>query len=439
MLLEWPLVLAFCFGGLAVLLLAGMPIAFAFLLINLIGVFLFWGGGAGLSQLALSIYSSVATFTLLPVPMFILMGEVIFQTGVGFKVMGVLDEWLGRLPGRLGLLSVAGGALFATLSGSAMGSCALLGSVLTPEMERRGYKKSMALGPILGSGGIAIMIPPSALAVILASIGEFSIGRLLIGIVIPGLIMAILYATYIIGRCWLQPSIAPPYEVTPPPLFRKLLDTVRYVLPLGFIIFLVIGLIFLGVASPTEAAAAGAFGCFILALAYRRLNWGATKKSVVATLSITVMIFMILTGSIAFSQILAFTGVTASLTQLAVSLPLAPIFILMIMQLLLIFLGCFIDQISMMMVGLPIMMPIALALGWNPVWFGAIYLLNLEIGCTTPPFGVVLFVMKGVAPPDTTMGDLYRAAIPFIICDLIVMGLMMAFPEMVLWLPGMML
>jgi len=436
--LEWPFVLAFAFGGLAILLLSGMPIAFAFMLINLVGVFLFWGGQAGLIQLSLSMYSSVATFTLLPVPMFILMGEVIFQTGVGFKVMDVLDEWLGRLPGRLGLMAVAGGTLFACLSGSAMGSCALLGSVLTPEMEKRGYKKPMSLGPILGSGGVAILIPPSSLAVILASIGEFSIGRLLIGIVVPGLASAVLKAMYIILRCKFQPSIAPVYDVAPPPIVKRLSDTAQYVLPLGFIIFLVIGLIFVGVASPTESAAAGAFGCFLLALTYKRLNWGAIKKSFVSTLSITVMIFMILTGSIAFSQILAFTGVTASLTELAVNLPIHPIFLLMMMQLLLLFLGCFIDQISMMMVGLPIMMPIVTALGWDPIWFGAIYLINLEIGCTTPPFGVVLFVMKGVAPPDTTMGDLYRAALPFIICDVIVLGLMMAFPEIVLWLPGLM-
>lgn len=436
--MEWWIVLIIAFGSLVVILLTGMPIAFSFMLFNLIGVFFFWGGQSGLGQIVLSIASSISTFTLLPVPMFILMGAVIFQSGIGFRMMDVLDKWLGRVPGRLGLIAVGGGTLFATLSGSAMGATAMLGSTLSPEMERRGYKKPMALGPILGSGGLAIMIPPSALAVILASLGEFSIGRLLIAIVIPGLIMSVLYATYIVGRCWLQPSIAPPYEKTPTPLLEKVWDGVRYVLPLGSILFLVIGLIFLGIASPTEAAAAGAFGCFILAFAYKGLSWEVVEKSTISTLSIMVMIFMILTGSAAFSQILAYTGAARGLTELAAGFPLAPILLLIAMQLVLIILGMFIDQISMMMITIPIFMPIVTALGWNPIWFGAIMLLNLEIGCTTPPFGVVLFVMKGVAPPDTTMGDIYRAALPFIICDLIVMVLMMAFPEMVLWLPGMM-
>jgi len=436
--LEWWIVLIIAFGSLMLILLTGMPIAFSFMLFNVAGVFLFWGGESGLRQLVLSIDSSISTFTLLPVPMFILMGEVIFQSGIGFRMMDVLDKWLGRLPGRLGLIAVGGGTLFATLSGSAMGATAMLGSTLSPEMERRGYKKPMALGPILGSGGLAIMIPPSALAVILASLGEFSIGRLLIAIVIPGLMMSILYAIYIVGRCWLQPSIAPPYEKAPTPLLEKVWGGVRYVLPLGSILFLVIGLIFLGIASPTEAAAAGALGCFILAFAYKGLTWAVVKESTVSTLSIMVMIFMILTGSAAFSQILAYTGATRGLTELAAGFPLAPILLLIAMQLVLIVLGMFIDQVSMMMITIPIFMPIVTALGWNPVWFGAIMLLNLEIGCTTPPFGVVLFVMKGVAPPDTTMGDIYRAALPFIICDLIVMVLMMAFPEMVLWLPEMM-
>ena len=436
--MEWWLVLALIFGSLITLLSIGMPVAFAFLLINLVGVFLLWGGEVGLRQLILSISTSVATWALLPVPMFILMGEVMFHSGVGNKLIDTVDKCLGRLPGRLGLLAVGAGALFSTLSGSAIGTAAMLGSTLTPEMEKRGYKKPMSLGPILGSGGLAIMIPPSTLAVILASLGEFSIGRLLIAIIIPGISMAVLYASYIIIRCKLQPSVAPPYEAALPSLFERAAAIVRYVLPIGLIIFLVLGLIFLGVASPTEAAATGAFGCFILAALYRRLDWETIRKSVAGTLSITVMIFMIITGSMAFSQILAFTGATASLTRLALGFPVAPIVLLIGMQIVLLLLGMFMDQVSIMMITIPMFMPVALAVGWDPVWFGAIMLLNLEIGVTTPPFGVLLFVMKGVAPSDTTMGQIYRAAIPFIICDLIVMGLMMVVPQTVLWLPNLM-
>ena len=436
--MELWLTLLIILAVLVVLLLVGMPIAFAFLVVNIIGVYVLWGGYIGLNQLIYSINTSVSSFALIPVPMFILMGEIMFHSGIGFQMMDALDKWIGRIPGRLGLLAVGGGTLFASLSGVAMGSVAMLGSVLTPEMEDRGYKKPMSIGPILGSGGLAIMIPPSALAVILATLGEFSIGRLLVAIIIPGFLLAVLYTLYIILRCAIQPSLAPSYDIAHTSLLEKIVVTLRYVLPLFSILFLVIGLIILGVASPTEAAAVGALGCCLLALIYGKLTWKVIKESVAATLAITVMIFMILTGSTAFSQILAFTGASQSLTEMAMGLSVPPIVLLMMMQMVLIIMGMFIDQISMMMITVPIFMSIVKALGWDPVWWGAIVCLNIEMGATTPPFGVCLFVMKGVAPPDTTMGDIYRAAIPFLICDLIIMALMMVFPQISLWLPGLM-
>ncbi len=436
--MEWWLVLLLIFGGLSALLLAGMPIAFAFTTVNVVGVYVLWGGYVGLNQLIYSVNTSVASFALLPVPMFILMGEIMFHSGLGFQMMDALDKWIGKIPGRLGLLAVGGGTLFATLTGVAMGSVAMLGSILVPEMEERGYRKPMSLGPILGSGGLAIMIPPSALAVILATLAQFSIGRLLVAIFIPGCLLALAYAVYIIGRCALQPSIAPPYDVPVSSLLEKVVVTIRHILPLGSIIFLVIGLIILGVASPTEAAATGAVGTFLLALIYGKLTWAIVKKSVVSTTAITVMILMILTGSVAFSQIIAYTGATRALTELAMSLPVSPMILLVMMQVVLLILGMLIDQISMMMIVVPIFMPIVEASGWDPVWWGAIVCLNIEMATTSPPFGVCLFVMKSIAPPDTTMGDIYRAVIPFLICDLIIMGLMMAFPQISLWLPGLM-
>jgi len=436
--LDWWFYLIYFFGGLIILLLAGLPVAFSFMLVNIVGVFLFWGGQIGLHQLILSIDSSVSTFVLVPVPMFILMGEVVFHSGIAFKMIEVLDEWIGRVAGRLALLSVGAGAIFATLTGVAMGSVAMLGSTLAPEMEKRGYKKSMSLGPILASGSLAIMIPPSALGVILASLGQFSVGRLLVGIIIPGLLLAGVYATYIIIRCILQPSIAPPYKVPPTPLLGKIKGTVRYVLPLMSVIVVVIGTIFFGVATPTEAAAVGALLCFLLALAYGKLDWETTKKSVGAAVSIIIMVLIILTGSAAFSQILAFTGVTGGITRLAVSLPVHPIIVLILMQLVLLFMGMFIEQTSIVMVTIPVFMPIAHAFGWDPIWFGAIMLLNLEIATLSPPFGLSLFVMKGIAPAGTTMGDIYRAAIPFVLLNLVVMAVMMVLPAVVLWLPGLM-
>lgn len=424
------------FASLIILMATGMPIAFCFLLINVIGVFVFFGGAVGLEQLIISIYSNLATFILLPLPLFILMGEMLFHSGMGPNMLDVLDKWLGRLPGRLGLLAVGGGTLFSVLTGVSVGSVAMLGGTLVPEMEKRGYKKPMSLGPILGSGGLAIMVPPSGLAILLGAIGKISIGRLLIGIIAPGLLMAALYATYIVTRCRLQPSIAPAYEVPPTPLSEKLVATIRYILPVGFIIFLVTGVILLGIATPSEAAATGAIGMLILAAAYRRLNWEVVKKSTSGTLRVTGMIFLIIAGAKSFSAILAFSGATAGLAELTAALPIAPIVVVIIMQVVVLIMGAFMESVSIMMITLPIFIPTILALGFNPVWFGVMYLLNIEMGLTSPPFGLALFVMKGVAPPDTTMRDIYLAALPFLGCDLIAMVLIIAFPSIALWLPG---
>jgi len=436
--MEWWLILLIIFGCFGILLVSGMPVAFCFIAINIVGVAFLWGGAEGLKQLTLSVFESVSSWSLLPVPLFILMGEVMFHSGIAPLLIDAIDKWLGRLPGRLSLLAVSGGTLFSTFSGVSIASVAMLGSVLVPETEKRGYKKPMSIGPILGSGGLAMMIPPSTLAVILGCFGQISIGKLLIGIIVPGLLMATVYSIYIISRCKLQPSIAPVYEVPTIPLLEKITAAAKYILPLGFIVLAVTGVIFLGVATPTEAAACGAAGTLILAAAYKRLNWEVVKKSSLGTAQVTIMLLMIVSGAKAFSQILAYTGATRGLIEIAVGLPVAAIVTIIAMMVLVLILGCFMDVVAMMLICLPIYMPVVNALGFNPVWFGVLFLLNLEMAATTPPFGLTLFVMKGVAPRDTTMGDIYRAGLPFLSCDAIVMALIIAFPIIALWLPGLM-
>ena len=418
------------------LMAAGLPVAFCFMLVNVVGVFIFCGGQAGLAQLILSILSSVSSFILVAIPMFIFMGVVMFESGMGTLMIDVLDRWLGRLPGRLGLLAVGGGTLFSVLSGSSIASVALLGKVLSPEMEKRGYAKPMSLGPILGSGGLAIIIPPSGQAVLLAALGSISVGHLLIGGVVPGLVIALFYATYIIVRCRLQASVAPSYPIPPVPLSKKLMLGVRYVLPLGLIVFLVLGLIFLGVTTPSEAAATGAFGSVILGFFYRRMNWEVLKRSILGTMEMTVMVFMIIAGAIAFSQILTLSGASQGLVELAAVLPLSAIALVVAMLVIVLILGTFMSIIPVMMITVPIYMPVIDTLGLDPVWFGILVLICLEMSGTTPPFGMYLFVMKGIAPPDTTMGDIIWAAVPFLLCDLAVVILCLFFPAIVTWLPG---
>jgi len=433
--MELAVHLILFFGGLAALLLVGLPVAIAFTLVNLVGVYVFWGGSIGLSQLILSIDSSVSTFVLVPVPMFILMGTVMFHSGVAYRMIDVLDQWLGRIAGRLAVLAVGAGALFGTLTGVAMGSVAMLGSTLVPDMERRGYARTLALGSILASGSLAILIPPSALAVILASLGKFSVGKLLVGIIVPGILLACVYVVYIVVRCTLQPSLAPAYVVERRPLGARLRDTVIYVLPPLSMVVLVIGTIFAGIATPTEAAAVGALMSFVIAAVYGKLTWPVVKVAVGSATSLSVMVLVVLTGSAAFSQVLSFSGVTAAITELATGRDIHPIIVLILMQAVVMVLGMFIEQTSIVLVTIPIFMPIVEAMRWDPIWFGAIMMLNLEMATITPPFGLSLFVMKGIAPPGTTMGEVYRSAMPFIGLNIMVMALMIMFPDIVLWLP----
>ena len=435
--MEWYVILLIIFGSLVILMATGLPVAFCFLAINLVGSLIFFGI-TGVENLILSIYTSLDTFILLPIPLFVLMGEVMFHSGIGPVLIKVLGKWFGRLPGRLSLLAVAAGTLFSTLTGTSLASVAILGAVLMPEMKKHGYKIPMSAGPILGSSGLAMMIPPSALAVLAGAIAEISIGKTLIAIIIPGLMLAAAYAIYIIIRCWLQPSLAPVYEVEAVALSERVKETVKYVIPQGVIIFLVVGVIFIGVATPSEAAATGAMGTIILSVCYGRLNWEVMKKSCFGTISLTGMLFLILCGSTAFSQIMAFSGASAGLTELASGLPVSPIFVVIAMQVVVLVLGGFMDVVSIMMITLPIFVPAIEALGYSTIWFIVLFLLNIEMAGTSPPFGLSLFVMKGVSPADVTMGDLYRAALPFLGCDLIVMILILIFPTLALLLPQIM-
>lgn len=436
--MDWWLVLLLIFGGLVVLMTTGLPVAFSFMLIDICGAFFLWGGQSGLQELILSIFGSVTFFALLPVPLFILMGELLFQSGMGGRMLDALDRLLGRLPGRLSLVAISGGVLIAVLCGNTWASTAMLGSMLGPEMRERGYKSPMSLGPIMGGGALAIIIPPSGMAVVLATLAGISVGGLLIAGLVPGLVMATLFATYIVGRALLQPGIAPTYDVQKLSIKERFLPALKNVVPLGVIVFAVIGLMLLGIATPSEAAAFGVLATFILACIYRSLTWKAMKNSFSGTMRTTTMILMIFCGSTAFSQILSFSGATKGMVNLTVSLPISPVALLICMMAVVMFLGMFMDQMSILMITLPVFMPICKALGWDPLWFGLMLLINMSIANLSPPFGIELFVMKGVSPPDTTMGEIYRASIPFIIMEAMVIFLVILAPPLATWLPGIM-
>ncbi len=429
--MEWYVTLVVILGPLFILMLAGLPVAFAFFAVNLVGAYILMGGTAGIEQLILNTVDSISTFTLIPIALFMIMGEAMFQSRIAVDLMDTLDKWFGKLRGRLALMAVGGGVLFSTLTGNSMGSIALLGSSLTPEMEKRGYKKQMSLGPILGSSGLAIMIPPSSLAVVLGVIAEISIGQILIGIIVPGLLMALLYVIYIVGRCTINPELAPTFEVEPVPFSEKISSTVINIVPLSVVVFSVVGVIFLGIATPSEAAATGAFATLLLALVKRRLTPKIFGKTMLASSNISVMVLLIVSGAVTFSQLLAFTGATYDMVDAVLSLDVSPSMIVFLMIMLIVLMGMFMGPLPIMLITLPIFVPIVIQLGFDPIWFAALFLVAIETGATSPPFGAALFVMKAVAPPGTTMGDIYRAAVPFIILDLVAILVLFFFPVLV--------
>jgi len=412
-------------------------VALAFLAANIMGAWFFMGGGKGITLLLNNGFGGLTNYALVPIPLFLLMGEIFFHTGLGARMFNAIDRLLGKLPGRLSYVTVLGGTAFSTLSGSSMGSTALLGSLMVPEMTARGYKKHMSIGPILGTGGLAIIIPPSALAVLLATLARIDVGALLIAGIIPGLILASFYIATIYVQTKIDPSAAPAYDVETLSLVQKMRLLFGDVVPmLSVMVLIVIGMVG-GLITPSEAAAFGALGVLILAVMFRCLTWQAIKKSVIGALRVTLMAYLIVFGSATFSQLLAFSGASSGLIRWATSFDLAPIAMLLVMFGVLLLLGMFMEQISMMLLTVPIFFPLAATLGFDPVWFGLIILLALEISFTTPPFGLLLFVMKGVAPKDTTMREIYLSAFPYMGCSMLLVALLILFPQLALWLPGM--
>ena len=434
--MEWFEALAVLLGVILVLMAIGMPVALAFLAANILGAWIFMGGERGVAQLLNNGFGSLTKYALMPIPLFLLMGEIFFHTGLGGRMFNAIDKLLGKLPGRLSYVTVLGGTAFSTLSGSSMGSTALLGSLMVPEMSRRGYKSYMSIGPILGTGGLAIIIPPSALAVLLATLAQIDVAALLLAGVIPGLILAGFY----IATIWLQtkidPSAAPAYDVPTMSVAEKIILLFREVVPMVGIMVVIIIMMIEGFVTPSEAAAFGALGVLLLAVIFRCLTLDALRKSITGALRVTLMAYLIVFGSATFSQLLAFSGASRGLVNWATSFDLAPLAMLMIMFAVLLLLGMFMEQISIMLLTVPIFFPLAQSLGFDLVWFALIMLLSLEISFTTPPFGLLLFVMKGVAPPGTTMREIYTSAFPFIGCSLVLVALLIAFPNLALWLPS---
>ena len=479
--MEWYFALVLLLGTVCVIMFFGLPVAFAFFAANILGTWLFLNGDIGLVLMPLEFHNAIK-FTLAPICLFLLMGEILLQTGVAFKAINAIDRLIARVPGRLAVVSIVGGTIFSSLSGSTIANTAILGSVLLPDMMKRGYQPTIAMGPIMAVGGIAMLIPPSALAVLLASLAEQSVAQLLIAGIVPGILMALLFLTYVVGRCMINPALAPTYQQDESGLenpitvslnynrkeywswsyqgkylrfFNRVLPFFLYILPLMIIFIVVVGSIFFKIASTTESAAMGCLAslsaCYFFRLFRSNIRISGIEgadftirqiaKALMETAKINTMILFIIAGSLVFSQALSNSGATDGLLRYVTSMNLTPLTVVIMMMIVLLFLGAFMDQVSMLLLTLPFFLlssdSLQVIFNIDVIWLMVLMLITMEISLLTPPFGLLLYVMKGVAPFEVKLADVVVSALPFIIIELLVLILLIAVPEVATWLPGM--
>jgi tripartite ATP-independent transporter DctM subunit len=434
--MTWQIAALLLLGGSTALLLIGMPVALTFVAVNIVGALLFLGGEAGLAQVVRNSVASVMNLSLTPIPLFVLMGEILFHTGLAIKVIDGVERLIRQVPGRLAVVAVVAGTIFSAVSGSTIATTAMLGSLMLPVMLARGYHPTMATGPIMAIGAVDMLIPPSALTVLFGSLSAISISKLLIGGVVPGLILSVAFVAYIVVRAKLTPMLAPPTPVAEHSGWEAWRLLVLYVVPLVAIFAVVVGAMSGGFATPTESAALGALATMAVAALYRVLTLKALVKSLKGATAISGMIMFIILGATTFSQILSFSGASEGMVSAILGQGLSPMAVVALMMLILILLGIFIDQVSMMLITLPVFMPIVARLGIDPVWFGILFLICMQLGLLLPPHGLLLMTMRGVAPPEVTMGHIFRAVTPYVIMSLLLLALLMMLPAVATWLPN---
>jgi|HigsolmetaAR203D_1030402.scaffolds.fasta_scaffold00226_8 tripartite ATP-independent transporter DctM subunit len=413
----------------------GFPVAFAFITINIFLTILFIGYKAGMNNLVNSAYDALVKFTLTPIPLFLVMGETLYHSGLVMRIIDAFSKLLGRMPARLSILAVGTGTVMSAMSGSAISDAAMLGSTLGSEMRKRGYHLNMIVGPIIAAATLALIIPPSTTSILLSSTARISVGDMLIAGILPGLLIAALTLGYFMIRAAIQPSLAPIYDVGAVSFKEKIRSFVVDAMPSIMLIVLVLGSITFGIATPTESAAVGAAGALVLAALYRKLNWQTIKTIVVSSTKVSTMILLIMAMSSGFSQLLAFTGATRGLVQWVLGWEVPFMVTIIFMLVIVLILGMFIDPISIMMITIPLYMPVITSMGIDPIWFGVLMLICLGLGNVTPPFGLLLFVIKGVMPREVRATQIYKAVISVVVIQLVAIVLIMIFPEIATWLP----
>lgn len=410
----------------------GVPIAFSLVAVGAAGMFYMTGIGPTLAQISMIAWDKGSSFVILCVPLYILMGQLVFHTGIATDLYDFVQKWLGRLPGGLAIASVFACAGFGAVTGSSLAAVATMGAIVMPEMKKYRYSDRLATGVLSASGTLGILIPPSIIFVFYGIMTDTSIAALFIAGIVPGIITAIFYSMNVYIRCRINPEIGP---VGPAYSWRERVSSLKKVTPVVIIFLVVIGGIYGGVFSPTEASGIGVTGVLLVTIIMGRLTWEKFKQSLLDTGITSAMIFAILIGGYLFSRFLALTEVTTNLITFIQDLQLNQYLFMFCVMLFFALLGCVLDVFGMLILTLPFLFPIILQLGYDPVWFGVFAVIMAEIALVTPPIGVNVFIMKNLAP-EVAIEDIFKGIMPFLICDFTLIVLLIFFPQIALWLPG---
>jgi tripartite ATP-independent transporter DctM subunit len=423
------------FGALLLFLLSGLPLTFVLGGVSMIFLYFTWGPES-FYMVAAQTWGSMEKFTLVAIPLFIFMAMILERSGVAKDLYEMMYLWFGRVGGGLAIGTVIICAIFSAMCGISGAAVVSMGTIALPSMLERNYDKELALGCINSGGGWGILIPPSVIMILYAIISGESVGRLFAGGVFPGLLLLLMVSTYIAVRCYFQPHLGPAVPETERASWSKKFIALKAVfLPL-LIVGMVLGSIIGGITTPTEAAAMGVLGAIISSLFYRQFSWALMKESAIRTLRLSGMIMWILFGAYCFSAAYHGMGANELMENMMTYVPGGPWGTIIFIQLIIFLLAMVLDPAGIMMLCVPVFLPIIKAHGFDPLWFGILFVINMEIGYMTPPFGFNLFYLKGIVPKNITMGDIYRSVIPYTLVETAGMIIIMIFPQIALWLPN---
>jgi len=431
--IEWITITMF--GSLFFLLGLGLPVAFSCGSVGVIFTALLQGSSAS-NIVSTRIYGLMTNYLLAAIPLFIFMACILERSGIIEDLYELVYQWFGVFKGGVASATVFACTMLAAMVGVIGASEVTMGVIALPQMLRRMYDKFIACGSILAGGTLGILIPPSVMLIVYGLVDNSSIGRLYAGAIMPGLLLASFYITYVTTRCYINPSLGPPIPPEERLSLKKRLKLILRVIAPCILIFLVLGTIFTGIAAPTEAAGVGAAGAIVLTVVQGRLKWKGLVHATEATLKSSAMVMWTIFGANIFVGLYVMVGGGEFVTDLLLGSGLSPWGIIIIMQFILIFLGCFIDWVGIIMLCVPIFGPIVRKLGFDPVWFGVLFATNLQISFLSPPFGYALFYLKGVAPPEISTTDIWKSAAPFIGLQVLGVIMVMIFPQIILYLPS---